>query len=105
MGDQPNGGPFIQTWTPPTEPRSLEVNQSRRVGRWPGLVAIWQATGGKLTPRLERPWRWLLYGRQAKTTWFFPSVTMEFTAAPEGTSMFGDLAGWAPAAEEGEVAG
>lgn len=71
--------PFTHTYNPAEQ--SLEISSRKRVGRWPGVVAIWQASAGRLAPRFQRPWNWLLYGKQAETRVFFPAVTMTFEAA------------------------
>lgn len=64
-------GPFTHTWT-----GGLSVGGYKRVGRWPGVVTLWdrflEALGHRLRPR----WEWFLYGWRVWTRATFPSATV-----------------------------
>jgi hypothetical protein len=87
-------GPFTHTWTPPTSrPVSAVIESTESVGRWPGLVHLGRRAVSWL--RDQRVIRWVLWGRQIKTTMTFPSVSMswELSTEPVEREPFGGSTG------------
>lgn len=65
-----SGGPYTHTWN-----GSISAGYYRRVGRWPGLVTLWDKLLERQGHRLRPPWEWFLYGKRVHVETHYPSVT------------------------------